>query len=196
MTIKKRCLGIIGLETITRQDGSIIWSDTFLNNAITWRADNKAEFETRIVDARIYRYDKDPMLSIETAIEALQKDKPWHTIFYSGHSDTETLYVFSKIGSIRPELSESARFIQRHTDLSWLNVRRDGKTKIYLYGCQTAGKHGKREEDCIAQCIADSTDSLVYGYACKTAQAKVNGRFFQRPDIGGLLEFKPVKDDI
>jgi hypothetical protein len=193
---KKRCLAIIGLETITRQDGSIIWSDTFLNNALTWRSDNKLEFETRIVDVRMYRYDKDPMMSLETAIEALQKDAPWDTIFYSGHSDTENLYVFSKIGSIRPELSENARFIKKHTDLSWLSVKPHHayKTKFYLFGCQTAGKYGRRIDDCIAQCIADNSNCLVYGYACKTAQAKVNGRFFQKPDTGGLFEFKPTKE--
>lgn len=187
---KKRCLAIIGLETVIKQDGSVIWSDTFYNNILTWRADNKKEFDTIFIDARKWRYDQDPMASIRAAVEPLQATDPWDVLVYSGHSDLDTLYVFSKIGNMRPELSEASRFIQRDTDLSWLKVT--PKTKFYLCGCQTAGKHGKRINDCIAQCIADSADCLVYGYASKTAQAKVNGRFFQRPDIGGLIEFKPI----
>lgn len=186
---KKRCLAIIGLETITRNDGTIIWSDTFYNNIDTWRQEHP-DHTTIICDARKWRYDVDPLASMFETIMSVQTSGVWDTIVYSGHSDTDTLYIFSRLAAIRPELHDDAKFITRLTDLSFLATKT--KTQIYLLGCQTAGQKGKKIDDCIAQCIADSANCLVYGYASKTAQEKRDGRYHQKPDYPEMFEFKPM----
>jgi hypothetical protein len=177
----KKAVGIAGLETIKDKKGKTKHAVTFLNNFDTWKKEHP-KFNLTVLDARSFKELPDPMAAIWDALRAIgQIDM----LLYSGHSDSETLYVISRY---RQELEDSQRFIDFDSD--WSGVKFSTDAKIYLEGCQAGGQNGKKFDVCIAQNIADKTGVKVFAYVWKSSQ-KEKGRekYYQLPEHGGFVEF-------
>lgn len=177
----KKAIGLAGLETIKGKNDKIIHAVTFLNNFDTWRKDHPA-FDLTVLDARSFKDLPDPMAAIW---DALKTAGEIDTLIYSGHSDTETLYMVSRY---RQELEDSQRFIGFDSD--WGGVKFAPNAEIYLAGCQAGGQNGKKFDVCIAQDIADKTGVKVFAYVWKSSQKeKGKDRYYQLPEHGGFVEF-------
>ena len=182
----KLCIAIAGLETRKTKQGRIKHCWTFYNNCMTWVKDLKGN-HVRIVDARDFVEDPHPIRSIMSHLGGICFDHgPIDKLMISSHSDWEGLYIISKS---RTNLPEPDRYILPYT--KWDGIEFSPDAAICLQGCQTAGQRGNKMKECICQDLADNTDVLVYGYACKAAQKLRNGGYYPVPDIGGLIEFKP-----
>lgn len=168
----KRVLAIVGLETI--YDGkNHRWkhSDTFLNNILTYEKEHPYE-EVFHFDARRY---KDMINPLRQMFNELADNCPCDELIYSGHSGPNKLYVFFRYPEEKPD---NCRFITKDTD--WRQIIFSEHAEIKLWGCQTIGQNGKRQDDCIGQWIADATNRPVWGYTTRSSQKLVNGGFYMR----------------
>lgn len=178
---KLNAIGIAGLETIRDSKGKIVHAATFMNNMETWKKDHATDYNTKLLDARKFMEMKDPLGNIWAELKAAGTID---VLFFSLHSDPEGLYVISRY---RQELDDSQRFITFET--IWDGITFSPTAKIYLGGCQSGGKDGKKFDVCIAQDIANKTGVSVFAYVYKSSQQYKNGRYFQVPDKGGFVEF-------
>lgn len=185
---KTHTVALVGLETLKNEDGSLKkFSVTFYNNVITWRADHPKE-DVVIVDARDFYKEDHPIEAIMKRLKEVSCERPIDTLLYSGHSCSTTLYYFSKV---RKELEERERYFTMGQ--SWDGVLFSQEATIRLFGCQTGGERGKKFEVCIAQDIANQTRRRVFGFVSKSSQKKIGKKFYQVPDIGGSVVFKPAE---
>ena len=117
----KNVIAIAGLETLKNKKGvPYKWAYTFMNNIETWIKDSwnrKGGGKATILDARDFKNHAEPLTAILDAMIAAAKDMPdgLDAIFYTGHGDMETLYVFSKS---RTDLPDNLRFIMLE-NLTW-----------------------------------------------------------------------------
>lgn len=174
---------ICGMERVSNINGKLIDSDTFLNNALSYRKIHKNE-TIKVVDARGFVADEFPITNLWNAVAACFSggiDK----LIYEGHSSPNVLAVFSKC---RNDLDDEERFLTKNHGFM-LNL--NDNAKIYLHGCQAGGTRGKKSTDSIAQTIADRTRRFVYAYTSKTSQQKTPEGYKQVPDVRGYAEFIP-----
>ena len=180
--MSRKVVAIVGLETIKDKNGEVDhFSETFLNNIHTFHRDNPTD-TLKIFDMRKYKDNVSPMGSLWSDIAAAFDGID--LILYSGHSDTETLYVCSKV---RTELFDSDRFVDYSTDWGGFKFSKDAN--IQLMGCQTGGQEGRKFPECIAQDIANKTGVAVWGFASKSSQQTRNGGYYQIPDTGDYIKF-------
>lgn len=183
--MSRKVVAIVGLEVIKNKKGEVDhFSDTFLNNIHTFHRDNPND-TLKVFDMRDYKGKVSPMGSLWSDIAAAFDGID--LILYSGHSDTETLYVCSKV---RTELFDSDRFIDCSTD--WSSLKFADGANIQLMGCQTGGQDGRKFPECIAQDIANKTDVAVWGFASKSSQQIRNGGYYQVPDTGDYIKFTSI----
>lgn len=184
----RTAIALAGLETIKDADGKVkYFAQTFLNNIKTWKKDNK-QFSTELIDCRDYREMASPMTALWADIEDLSRQTPLDRLIITCHSDWEGLYLFSKY---RKELAEEDRYVTVNRDLS--TIQFNPGANITIYGCQAGGRFGKKWPSSIAQTIADSSRVSVLAFASRSSQRRrKDGGFYQRPDIGGLVEFTPA----
>jgi hypothetical protein len=110
---KPYTIALVGLETIKNDDGSVKhFSDTFLDNTITYRKDHPEE-NVEIIDARDFREKPKPMSAIWERLAALSEEEPIHKLLYSGHSGSTQLYFFSKV---RQDVPENERYFNQDDD--------------------------------------------------------------------------------
>lgn len=180
---------VAGIETVRDKNGKVLkFSQTFLNNACTYKKDRPKD-NVIIVDARQYVPKEDPIADLLHDVrmsfghdEGLGIDE----LVYTGHSDSERLYVFSRV---RTDLDDSKRFLDGSSE--W-TAPYNKDAVIRLLGCQAGGQRGKRWDVCVAQDIANKARRTVYAYMCRTAQKKrQDGGFEQRPDFPGFGKFEP-----
>lgn len=176
----QKAVAIVGLETIKDKNDNPKFSVTFLNNVETWKKEHPST-KLVILDARVYKELDDPMGGLWADLIAAG---PIDTLLYSGHSDSEILYVFSKY---RKELDYGFRFIMFST--LWDEVKFNSGAKIYLAGCQAGGQEGKRFDVCIAQDIADKTGVSVFAFLWRSSQHEKKGQYYQESEHGGFVEF-------
>lgn len=186
--MKPYTLCLIGLETIKDSDGNIKhYSETFYNNALTYRREHPDE-DVEFIDARAFRRVERPMSTVWEKLRTLSATRPLTKVLFFGHSSSYELFMFSKI---RHELPDEERYISRYD--TWEGICFDAGAIIELHGCQGAGMRGERIEDSIAQAIANATRRPTYGFLWKSSQQKrENGGFFQKPDRGGLVKCDPL----
>jgi hypothetical protein len=176
---------IAGIETVRDKDGTVKkFSQAFMNNARTIKKDLKDD-NVVIVDARDFVNETSPIDALWDAVVTA------HTglideIFYTGHSDPEGLYVFSKV---RKELPEGSRYLTAF--FHWeAPLSEDGCFRFN--GCQAGGMDGVKFPNSLAQIVADRTRHVVWAYTSKSAQIRrQDGGYEQRPDIKGFVKFTP-----
>lgn len=183
---KTYTVALAGLETLKNKDGSFRkFSVTFLNNILTWITDHPKE-DVEIVDARDFHKNPLPMPSVWEHLRSLSEKRPIDLLLYQGHSGSTQLYYFSKV---RKDVPEEQRYFCMPD--SWEGVVFSPSGEIKLYGCQTGGEDGKKFEACIAQSIADATKRVTWGFVSKSSQRMKKGKYYQVPDVKGLIEFRP-----
>ena len=183
----KNIVLLVGIETVRGKDGKVIkLSETFVNNARTFEKDNRKDHVIRI-DARNYLTADNPIGELWHDVcmsyghsEGLAIDE----LIYMGHSDSTTLYVFSRVCTEHPD---EQRFLSSYSDFT---APYNKNAAIRLISCQAGGERGKKFDDCIAQTIADQTKRTVYAYTSRCAQIRRrDGGFEQRPDYPGFAKF-------
>lgn len=185
---KKKVVCIAGLETVRNKTTGEVkyFADTFMNNIRTWVKEHK-DCECKVLDARDYCNLQDPMAKlwhdIKKSFDSLDK------IVISSHSDWEGLYIISKYR--KGQIPDSARYIEYYTD--WSEFSFNESSEIWLIGCQSGGRFGEKWPKCIAQDIANKTNTSVYAYASRSSQQYVNGGYRQVPDIGGFHKFNKME---
>jgi hypothetical protein len=173
--MKRKVIAIAGIETIRdAQDKVLKFSVTFINNITTWVRDHPKD-DVVLLDARKYVECKDPIASLWHDVQTLQLHG-LDLLLYSGHSDPDNLYVFSRT---RTDLEDSCRFLSASS--IWEAPYTD-HAEIKLMGCQTAGRDGHRLDVCVAQGIADATQHAVWGFVSKSSQQKRNKGYYMVPD--------------
>ena len=188
-------VAICGIETVRDNNGTVLkTSDTFRNNIRTWEKDHP-NFKVVVVDARDHIHAVDPISSLWLEVQnAFLHDKHEPCIdklLYSGHSDTDILYVFSHV---RMELPNEMRVLSG--DFNWADAPYGKSAEIKLMGCQAGGQRGKKFTECIAQRVSDKTRKTVYAFVSRSSQRKrADGGYVQTPDIGGYVKFTPNKVD-
>ena len=196
---KKNAVAIAGLETILEPKEALSWqnmipklfnmeirkvrffADTFLDSIQTWVKEHP-EYDTKIIDARDYCEDPNPIRSI------WQATKDAHTgldaLKIACHSNWEGLYIISKYKKCRPD---RYRYIEYYTD--WCGLTFNPGANIWLSGCQAGGRFGEKWDKCIAQDIANKTGATVWAYTSKSSQQWKDGGYRQVPDTGDYVEF-------
>lgn len=180
-------IALAGLETIKDKNGHPkYFAETFVNNTKTWKKDHRT-LVVKLMDCRDYREMASPMTALWADLEDISAQKGLDVLMITCHSDWEGLYLFSKY---RKELSEDDRYIT--VNRSWSGIKFNPGAAIYLHGCQAGGRFGEKWPECIAQTIANSAKVKVYAYASRSSQRRrKDGGFWQKPDIGGFIEFTP-----
>ena len=177
---------IAGIETVRNKDGTVKkLSQTFMNNARTIESDLKDD-NIVILDARYFMNEPNPIEDLWGAVVAAFGDNLIDEIFYTGHSDPEGLYVFSRI---RKELPEESRYLTAF--FHWEAPL--SETGCFRFnGCQTGGMDGVKFQNSLAQIVADKTRHIVWAYTTKSAQIRrPDGGYEQRPDKKGFVKFTP-----
>ena len=182
----RKVTAVLGIEPYFYPNTNTIkhYSDTFLNNVLTWKHDNPTD-KVVIVDARKYIKSPEPMSELWRDV-CLSHPEGIDIFLYSGHSSPEHLLVYSHC---RHDISDDQRYLGFENAFT---MPLSPNAKIYLYGCQAGGKEGEKWENSIAQVMADKTGRLVHAYAYRTSQKqRPDGHYYQKPDRGGLLDFTP-----
>jgi len=179
---------IAGLETIKDKKTNKVkyFSDTFLNNIRTWVKENK-DCDSKILDARDYKDLNDPMLALFNDIKSVQG---LDRLIITCHSDWEGLYIISKYR--KGEIPDSHRYVEYYTE--WEGFNFNPNAEIWLMGCQAGGRFGKKWDMCIAQDIANKTNTTVMAYASRSSQRYIDGGYRQVPDTGGFHTFTKVEE--
>ena len=199
----KNVIAIAGLETLKNKKGvPYKWAYTFINNVETWIKDNwdkKGGGKATILDARDFKDYAEPITGVLDAMIAAAKDMPdgLDALFYTGHGDMETLYVFSKS---RTDLPDSFRFIMLE-NLTWhwpeINWSTNPNKGIWLSTCRAGGDEGKKWETCIAQYLANETKVRTWGFLWRSSQKqRADKGYFQKPEHGDYVAFDPLKENI
>lgn len=196
----KNVLAIAGLETMKNKQGvPYRWSETFMNNVATWIKDNwlkSAGGKAIILDARSFKSRPNPLADLCDAIvtASMEMDGGLDALFYTGHGDMITLYVFSKT---QPTLPDTSRFITLTFPLQdyWKQIHwseNPGKG-IWLATCRAGGDEGHKWEKCIAQHLATMTKTTTWGFLWRCSQKQRADRgYYQRPDHGSYVPFRPI----
>ena len=182
----KHIVAICGIETVRDKAGVVKkLSETFRNNVRTIEHDSVGD-KVSVVDARSFLKSENPVSDMMTHIASLGAID---TLVYSGHSDSENLYVFSHV---RTELIDEFRVIGKNTD--WKSPKFSETGGVFLCGCQAGGQKGVRFPECIAQWIADSIKVTVSAFVSKSSQrSRRDGWYIQVPDIKRVEKFIPRK---
>jgi len=179
--MSRNVIALIGLETF-KSKGKLRFAETFANNILTWKRDNPKDIVTSI-DARKYRDNDNPMLDMWNDIKKTYVDGI-DVLLYSGHSDWEGLYIISHYR--KGDIPDSTRYVEYTT--SWEGIIFKPNAEIRLMGCRAGGDY-KVFDVCIAQDIANKTNTDVYAYTCKTSQKFRNGGYYQIPESGDFIKF-------
>lgn len=194
----KNVVAIAGLETLKNKDGvAYKWAFTFMNNVETWIKDNwdkKGGGRAITLDARTFKDRPDPLADLLDALVTVSQEMVGglDALFYTGHGDMETFYVFSKY---RQELSDEKRFIMLGypeidywSQIKWSEKKDKG---IWLATCRSGGDNGEKWERCIAQYIANMTNIPTYGFLWRCSQKqRADKGYYQKPDRGSYVEFR------
>lgn len=183
----KNVVIICGVETIRNRRGVVTrYSDTFLNNAFTYRKEHPDE-NVVIVDARAFLKSNSPNPVEDVWSDVCSKHSVIDKIIYSGHASDESLIIFSHT---KTELDIEKRYLR--SSFHYRAPYADD-AEIIIYGCQAGGKRGKKWPVCIAQTIADKTGKLVWAFVSKSYQIEdPAGHFRQKSDDKvGLVKFEP-----
>jgi len=185
----KQIIVIAGIETVRDSDGNVLkLSETFMNNARTYKKDHKKD-RVVIINAADHKDAADPIASLWDDVCTTFAPGTIDELFYTGHSDSYTLYVFSHV---RMELDNYKRLLTCDNDWGNIPLSKDGI--IRLGGCQAGGQRGERWVSSIAQVIATKTEHTVYAFVSRSSQhRRPDGGFYQKPDIKNYIEFTPFK---
>jgi hypothetical protein len=181
-------VAICGIETIRNDEGKVLkFSDTFLNNLLTYKKENPIE-AIKVIDARKYVKSHEPINDVwkEVCASFDKIDK----LIYSGHSSPESLICFSHV---RLELTLEQRYFRASFDYK---APFADKASFYIYGCQAGGDgEGHISSSSLAQIIANKINRKVYAYISKSYQKEgPKGVYHQVSDDKiGLVEFHPEK---
>lgn len=185
----RKVTAILGAEPyIDPKNPGVIkhYSDTFLNNVLTWKHDNPTD-KVVTVDTRSYLKSETPLTDLWRAVCASHPEGI-DVLIYSGHSSPEHLLVFSHC---LQHLGDNQRFLG--VDCAF-KAPLSPNAEIILWGCQAGGKEGKKWPNSIAQVLADKTRRMVYAYLYKTSQKqRKDGQYAQVPDKGELVKFEPTR---
>jgi hypothetical protein len=193
----KNVIAIAGLETLKDKNGiPYKWSATFANNVETWVKDNwikRSGGKAVVLDARYFKDRPNPLADLCDALVTTSQEMEGglEALFYSGHGDMETFYIFSKT---HPELPDRSRFIMldypEQDYWSQINWSKGSNKGIWLATCR-AGGDDRKWDHCMAQRLADMTGVTTWGFISRCAQKqRADGGYYQKPDIPGYVAFK------
>jgi len=178
----KNVLIICGVEPHPTKPNT--YSQTFVNNARTYTAENPQDNVTVVDAANFVQFDK-PLSEMFKVIRAQCQWNIPQVVIYSGHSSPQHLLVFAHCCE---DVGHDERYIGQ--EFKW-DMPFDENCKIILWGCQTAGMKGEKQPDTIAQSIANTTGKRVYGFVWRTSQKMINKQYYQLPEHGDLVEVLP-----
>ena len=185
----KNVVVVAGIETIRDSSGCVLkLSETFMNNARTYKKDHKSD-NVVIINAADHKDARDPVNSLWLAILGAFGEKgKIDELFYTGHSDSTTLYVFSHV---RMELDNYMRLLT--ADNPWQDFPYSKDAVIRLGGCQAGGQRGEKWVSSIAQVISNKTGKKVFAFVMRSSQKIKNGGYYQISDgKKGYVEFTPI----